>query len=138
MRSSGSACLPSGHKYCHKRGMAVADHPGLACQGSNMAMMPPFPRSLEHAVMQGKVRGVHDSRPLGGRDGLVWLGSKARQIRHGFMVVYRSGRLSPAVPRGTNRQKRENVRERNAGSAVLGLKIDPASPLAEAVRNVRA
>jgi hypothetical protein len=25
----------------------------------------PFPRSLEHAVMQGKVRGVRDSRPLG-------------------------------------------------------------------------
>jgi hypothetical protein len=45
--------------------MALAHHSGLACLGSKMAMMDPALWTPEEFVLQGKVRGVRDSSPLG-------------------------------------------------------------------------
>jgi hypothetical protein len=50
--------------------MVLAHHSGLACLGSKMAMMDPALWTPEEFVLQGKVRGVRDSRPLG--SGMDW------------------------------------------------------------------
>src|SRR6266516_4105046 len=54
-----------GNKYCHNGGMASPTITASVCRGVQHGDDGPFPRSPETAVMQGKVRGVHDSRPLG-------------------------------------------------------------------------
>jgi hypothetical protein len=52
-------------------GMANAYHQRIGLPGVRQGDDGPFPRSLEHAVMQGKVRGGPRFTSFGVRDGLV-------------------------------------------------------------------
>jgi hypothetical protein len=56
-------------------------HSASALPGVRPGDDGPFPRSLEQAVVQGKVRGVRDSRPLGAwMDSSAWLFSRQEQV----------------------------------------------------------
>jgi hypothetical protein len=57
----GLVCL----KVLPQRGMASAYRHDVGRPGVRHGDDGPYPRSPEQAVMQGKVRGVRDSRPLG-------------------------------------------------------------------------
>jgi hypothetical protein len=71
-------------KYCRNGGMALAHPSGVGLPGVREGHDVPFPRSLGHAVMQGKVRGVRDSRPLGrGWTRLPLVGAKYRHTGDG-------------------------------------------------------
>jgi hypothetical protein len=55
--SNGLVCLfHGGHRYCHNGGMAFAHAHGVGLAGVQDGDDGPLPRSLEQAVMQGKVR----------------------------------------------------------------------------------
>jgi hypothetical protein len=65
MRTARATSPCHSKKYCHNGAWPSPTHHGVGLPGVQEGDDGPFPLSLEHAVMQGKARGVRDPRPLG-------------------------------------------------------------------------
>ena len=74
-------------------GMANAYHQRIGLPGVRQGDDGPFPRSLEHAVMQGKARGGPRFTSFGVRDGLVWLCHTRKKYCHngGMAIAHHHG-----------------------------------------------
>jgi hypothetical protein len=90
--------------------MANAYHQRIGLPGVRQGDDGPFPRSLEHAVMQGKVRGGPRFTSFGVRDGLVCQTRLLKYCQNGGMAFDHHPALAcqgskmammplPAVPR---------------------------------------
>jgi hypothetical protein len=100
MRTARATSPCHSKKYCHNGAWPSPTHHGVGLPGVQEGDDGPFPLSLEHAVMQGKARGVRDPRPLGpGWTSLPFPGGHKYCHNGGMAFAHHHGVGLPGGPR---------------------------------------